>query len=647
MRLSTGLRLAAGVPLLMALVLGVGLFISYRSSAVLMDRQRVAIGINNSIGDLRETAVAYSADQGARSRRQFVIKADEVALLVAGATSRHPSDAQRLKLIGGNVNAMKGLFLQIVALDQPSGAQVETALRHEAEKRLTAQLFIRSRSARTDASDLTEQISQDLVDSQQRILMLTSVIVLLVAASVSAGLIILVRRVTGSLRSLRQGTEAIGAGNLDYRISALPHDELGELGNSLNDMAERLESLTVSKSSLEDEVQSRRLVEEELRKTSAYLENLIDYANAPIIVWNPESVVTRFNHAFERLTGRVADDIVGQSANILFPVESSKESLDLIRRAIEGDLWDSIEIPIKGADGRTRVVLWNSARIFAQDGATLLAVIAQGQDITDRKRAQEEVRSLNAELEQRVLDRTAQLDSANKELEAFSYSVSHDLRAPLRHISGFSSLLLERADGGMDEKSRHYVDTIAKSVKDMGVLIDDLLMFSRSGRTELQAADVGMDQVLIEALEPLRQETSDRNIEWIIGALPHVVGDHALLRQVWSNLLGNAAKFSRTRNPARIEIGILECESDLGTPTPPEDVFYVQDNGVGFEMQYADKLFGVFQRLHSASDYEGTGIGLANVQRIIRRHGGRVWAEAKLDQGATFFFALPKRLGQS
>jgi len=205
----------------------------------------------------------------------------------------------------------------------------------------------------------------------------------------------------------------------------------------------------------------------------------------------------------------------------------------------------------------------------------------------------------------------------------------------LRHISGFSSLLAERAGDSLDEKSRHYVDTISRSVREMGVLIDDLLQFSRTGRAELKIEPVDMNATLGEALEPLRRETDDRDIDWIIGPLPTVVGDHALLRQVWANLVGNAAKYTRGRAPARIEVG-----ADDGAN---EDVFYVRDNGVGFDMQYAHKLFGVFQRLHSAAEFEGTGIGLANVQRIINRLGGRVWAEGEVDHGATFSFSLPRR----
>ena len=288
----------------------------------------------------------------------------------------------------------------------------------------------------------------------------------------------------------------------------------------------------------------------------------------------------------------------------------------------------------KKADG-TRLAALLGAHLVIDEQSGERHIDGTVVDFTDRKAAEDEVERLNAELEQRVADRTAELNGANEELEAFAYSVSHDLRAPLRHVSGFSSLLAERSGGQLDEKSRHYVEVISASVRQMGVLIDDLLQFSRTGRAGLSIESVDMQEVLAEALEPLRREAGDRDVEWTIGELPPVVADRALLRQVWANLVGNAVKYTRDRSPAQIEIGGAGANGEL--------VYFVRDNGVGFDMQYAHKLFGVFQRLHSDAEFEGTGIGLANVKRIVTRLGGAVWAEGAPGHGATFSFSLPDR----
>ena len=234
-------------------------------------------------------------------------------------------------------------------------------------------------------------------------------------------------------------------------------------------------------------------------------------------------------------------------------------------------------------------------------------------------------------------ERACELEAAYRELEAFSYSVSHDLRAPLRHINGFVDLLTEHATENLGERERYYLRIIADSARQMGMLIDDLLAFSRMSRSEMQRIAICTDAMVHEVVKSaLQGEPKERRIVWTIGPLPAVEADPSMLRQVWTNLISNAVKYSRKRPTAEIEIG---CDDTLEA----EVVFFVRDNGVGFDMQYADKLFGVFQRLHRTEDFEGTGIGLANVRRIVSRQGGRTWAEAFKDAGATFFFSLPKK----
>jgi len=256
--------------------------------------------------------------------------------------------------------------------------------------------------------------------------------------------------------------------------------------------------------------------------------------------------------------------------------------------------------------------------------------------VEDQKAAELQVRRLNEELEQRVRERTQQLEAANKELESFSYSVSHDLRAPLRHVCGYVDLLRNEIEPALGENARRFLDIITHSAVEMGNLIDDLLDFARLGRQALRPVRINMDEFVREAVGVAEREAGGREITWRIEALGEVEADRDLLRLVLANLLSNAIKYTRSRRPAVVEIG---CH-----PNGRETVFFVRDNGVGFDMRYADRLFGVFQRLHSAAEFEGNGIGLANVRRIINRHGGRTWAEGEVGRGATFYFSLPRSL---
>lgn len=548
-----------------------------------------------------------------------------------------------------------------------------------------------------------------------------------------------------------------------------------------------LEEAIAARKTLLGVVEDQKRTEATLRETKAYLENLLDYANTPIIVWDSNYRIQIFNKAFENLTGIAVKDAINQKLDFLFPEDSREETLKYIH-STAGKRWETIEIEILNRYGMKRTLLWNTAIIFATDGKTVSATIAQGQDITDRNFAEAEsvsltkklndlvnaVKSLSSahtlediqeiaaksariltacdgatlvlregdlcyyagedaisplwkgqkfpmthcisgwvmmnkkvaiipdiysdnripidtykttfvkslamipvnidapiaaignywntsytpseldiqllqtladaaakaienvlllrSLESRVLTRTSELESAVKELESFSYSVSHDLRAPLRAIDGYVRILMEELGTTLDDESKRLCTVISDSAKNMGKLIDNLLAFSRIGKTSMQLSLVDMKPIIENVFDELTAAIGNVSIDFQVGALPYIMGDTALLKQAWSNLIGNAIKFSSKKDRPQIRINGLQRDNEV--------LFSIEDNGAGFDMKYADKLFGVFQRLHSQREFDGTGVGLAIVQRIINRHGGKIWAEAEIDKGATFYFTL-------
>ncbi|HWQ93840.1 MAG TPA: ATP-binding protein, partial [Clostridia bacterium] len=310
----------------------------------------------------------------------------------------------------------------------------------------------------------------------------------------------------------------------------------------------------------------------------------------------------------------------------------SPEQMPLYRATRLGESVENFELMLKNESGHSLSVLVNAAPIRDSAGR-IVAGINSWRDITQRKEAEAELRRLKEELELRVEQRTVELASANRELEAFSYSVSHDLRAPLRHISSYVKLLEKDAGTNLNDSSREDLQVIGDAAERMGRLIDDLLSLSRVGRASMVERIVNVQRLVEGARQELTPSTVGRAIEWEVGELPLILADPNLLRNVMVNLLSNAIKYTRPRNPARIEVGSKREGNEI--------IFSVRDNGVGFDMGFASKLFGVFQRLHAAEDFEGTGIGLASVRRIIHRHGGRTWAEGEVDRGATFYFSLP------
>jgi PAS domain S-box-containing protein len=380
----------------------------------------------------------------------------------------------------------------------------------------------------------------------------------------------------------------------------------------------------------------RKRAEEAVHESETHLRLLIegvtDYA---IYLLDTGGHVVNWNAGAERLKGYRADEIIGQHFSWVFTPEDRRNNKPQ-------HLLTAAEAMGRAEDEGWRVRkdgsrFWANAVINAlrKEDGSLYGFAKITRDLTERKKAEDHISKLNAELEQRVVQRTTQLEAANKELEAFSYSVSHDLRAPLRAIDGFSRILLEDYIENLDEEGKRVLSVIRNNTQKMGQLIDDLLLFSRLGRQEIRVSEMDMGKLAKAVSEELKLAVPERKLKFTINTLIPAQGDQAMIRQVFVNLLSNAVKFTRTKEIAAIEVD--------GRSQGNENVYTVKDNGVGFDMQYVNKLFGVFQRLHSSEEFEGTGVGLAIVQRIIHRHGGRVWAEGKINKGATIYFSLPEK----
>jgi len=467
-----------------------------------------------------------------------------------------------------------------------------------------------------------ERILEPLYGVRRRIVMMGLLIMgvaIVLASAVSA-------RMTKPIRELATAATAIADGDFSPRVRTERRDEIGRLGLAFRAMSERVE---VSHRELESRVaertttlsEARAVLEErvaDLNVARAELDRFFSLSIDLLCIADCDGRLLRVNPAWQHTLGWTAEELTSVPyLDRVHPADRDATSAEAAALA-NGGVTVHFENRYRTKDGSYRWLSWNSAA--AADQGRLYAA---ARDITNEKATAEA-------LERHVTE----LKATNDELESFTYSVSHDLRAPLRHVTGFASMLEKSAAGRLSETETRYVRTIVEAASRMGRLIDDLLTFSRMGRSALARRRVSLNQVLREALHEVRGARPNDGVEWTIHALPDVDGDPAMLRLALINLLSNALKYSAGRPHPAIEVG--EDGSDAR-----ESVIYVRDNGVGFDMQYAHKLFGVFQRLHNADAFEGTGIGLANVRRIVHRHGGRVWGQGVVDRGATFFIALP------
>ncbi len=471
-------------------------------------------------------------------------------------------------------------------------------------------------------------LKSDLDALTDRLILFSSTGILVAVMALIATYLVsqqLQRQITVPITSLAGAAIHVSA-EQDYSIRAKKHgnDEIGALTDAFNYMLARIEEQNL-----------------ELSESESRVRAMIDSALSAVIVIDSDGLVTDWNSRAEKIFGWTKEEMLGRTlTDTIIPPQyrnGHEQGIKSYLSSGQGKIINHlIEFSALRSDGSEFPVELFISPIKIHSRQSFCGFIT---DITERKRAEFEIKSFNMRLEQKVAERTQELEAANKELEAFSYSVSHDLRAPLRSVHGYMNIFSEEYSNKLDDEGRRLINVIIRNGQIMGQLIDDLLAFSHLGRRELICSIVSMKPLVETIIEDQKRMDPRREVDIRVADLPDAFADPTTIRQVWSNLISNAFKYTARKEKAIIEIG-YEDKGD-------EVVYFIRDNGAGFNMDYYSKLFGVFQRLHSARDFEGTGVGLAIVQRIILKHGGTVWAEGKQNEGATFYFSLRKEIPNS
>ncbi len=577
------------------------------------EQEKVANDISQGASELGYLSNDYLIYRESQQLKRWQSRFASFSTQVAGLRADRPEEQALVRNIQANQQRLKEVFDSVASGLGTSPANQRGSLDPAFLQVSWSRMAVQSQGLVSDASRLS-QLSRVQAD---RLRLNNMVVVFAMIGAFAAYFLInylmIQRRTLKSIATLQAGTAVIGSGNLDFVIEERKNDEIGELARAFNRMTTDLKAVTASKADLEREIVERKRAEARL----AYLASFPERNPNPIMEVGWDGVVRYVNPAALRLFPDLPEKGLTHPWLVDWPAT--------VRPFREGQADTDVRDVDVGQHSYQQTFYYAAPDPFVR---------IYGLDITGRKRAEAEVKKAHEELQ----DHADRLEAANKELESFSYSVSHDLRSPLRAIAGFTRMILDEKGATFDPETRRKFGIIQENAEKMGQLIDNLLRLSRLGRAELHQSKLDMGGLVREVLQEIRMTDPGREFVTEIGDLPAAQGDPAMIRQVLANLLSNAVKFTRGKQGVRIEVGSFEKSG--------EQVYYVRDNGAGFDMKYYNKLFGVFQRLVSESQFEGTGVGLAIVQRIVQRHGGRVWAEGQIQGGATFYFTLsPKEQG--
>jgi len=627
MQIKTKFAIHAAVAILLFTIIGVVEYMQIQRERADVIQQNLLVQLGQDVYDLNFITNGYLMSHSARSREQWLLKYKSLSETWAKTQQNIEQESALLNKVDHQFKSTSSIFIKLSNLENETMGNT-SGLKKELQERLSANLRISTRSLYGETLQLSKKIASQAQQKTHTKRIWEFMALLLIALMSISMMLVIARSTLPRLRLMQQAFLQLAAGNLDYRLGEKGSDELSSLAKSFNQTVTRLAEITVSRSRLESETEKRKESQGRLEQVEKALGEASD---SVFMFYADDMKVFYVNRGAEQALALSREEILNESMRSIFPKISDQIQPASGVAGGEGS-WKALELEYLHPYGKIRP-MEASLQAIAGDGEVRVDYyILIARDISERKALEFQQQHLQKELEERVKQRTSELELTNKELEAFSYSISHDLRAPLRAINGQAGMLEEELGNDLPEAVSHHLAAIRQNSLQMGHLVDDLLAYSRLSRDATKFEKVDLNNMIANCWQELARSSESRNIDFRIEPLPPCIGDEVMLRQVVFNLLDNALKYTAPQEQVLIEVGSFEHEG--------ETAYFVRDNGVGFDMRYGDKVFEVFHRLHSLEEFEGTGIGLSLVKRIIERHGGRVWAEGEVGKGASFYFTL-------